>query len=227
MVQLRDRSKHPPGGFRFYQPETNWTPPTWQSFHDTVVAIIDHRNRNPHQAKLHNWSTDYNAVSDELDAYNARIAAEMGWNHLIQGDGIPAPPPKPTPLPPPSGRNVAAGAKALSDWTIDGEVVPIEIAASRAAVCSNIDGKGTRCPVNIAGTLSDFFTEKAAKLIQLQFEVREARKLSTPFDSHLGLCDACGCPLKLKVHAPLRIIEKYLTGEMRAKLHPNCWILKP
>jgi hypothetical protein len=112
-----------------------------------------------------------------------------------------------------------AGVKSLAEWTIDGEVVPAEIAASRAAVCAS-------CPVNLPGGLSDWFTETAANLIQRQFEVRQSRELQTPFDSKLGLCDACGCPLKLKVFAPMRIIDKYLTATVREKLDKNCWILK-
>ncbi len=217
-VHLRDRNKFPPGGFRFYQPETNWSPPTWQSFHDTVVAIIGHRNRNPHQRDLHHWSTDYNAVSEELDLYNARIAQEMKWMDFIAGEGIPDPPPKPIALPRQSGRPVVAGLKSLADWTIDGEVVPPDVATARAGICQN-------CPVNKAGGLLDFFTEQAAKLIQRQFEVRQSRDLKTPFDDKLGLCDACGCPLKLKVHAPISVIQKYISADVKAKLDPRCWIL--
>lgn len=220
MVKLRDRIHYPPGGYRYYHPESNWAPPAWLSFHDTVLAIIAHRNRNPAQRDRFGWSTDYNAVSDELDSYNARICAEMKWNDFIQGDGIPDPPPKTTPRPvPQSGRPVVAGVKSLAEWTIDGEVVPSEIAASRAAVCQD-------CPVNQPGQMTDFFTEAAAKLIQRQFEIRQSRELTTPFDENLGLCDACGCPLKLKVHAPMRVIEKYLSEAVRAKLDPRCWILK-
>lgn len=219
MVQLRDRSKFPPGGFRFYQPETNWAPPTWQSFHDTVVAIIAHRNRNPHQKNQFGWSVDYNTVSDELDFYNAKIAAQMHWNEFVMGEGIPDPPPKMMPLPQASGRPVVAGVKSLAEWTIDGEVVPEEISATRANICKD-------CPVNLPGTLRDWFTEAAAALIARQFEIRESRELKTPWDDKLGLCDACGCPLKLKVHAPMRVIEKYLSDKVREKLHPACWILK-
>jgi hypothetical protein len=218
MVQLRDRNKFPPGGFRFYQPETNWSPPTWLSFHDTVLAIIDHRNRNPHQRDRYGWLVDYNAVCDELDAYNSRICLEMKWNDFIMGEGIPAPPPKASPLPLPSGRPVVAGAKSLAEWTIDGEVVPEEIAATRANICRD-------CPVNHQGTLRDFFTEAAANLIQRQFEIRQNRELKTPWDEKLGMCDACGCPLKLKVHAPMHVIEKYLSQTTRDKLDPRCWIL--
>ena len=219
MVQLRDRNKFPPGGFRFYQPETNFSPPTWLGFHDTVVAIIAHRQRNPHQMQQFGWSTDYNQVCEELDAYNSRICAEMKWNDFIMGDGIPNPPPKTMPLPRASGRPVVAGVKSLAEWTIDGEVVPEEVAVTRAAVCKD-------CPVNRQGTLRDFFTEAAATLIQRQFEIRESRDLKTPWDSQLGLCDACGCPLKLKVHAPMRVIEKYLSDTVRGKLDARCWILK-
>jgi hypothetical protein len=219
MIRLRDRSKYPPGGYRYYVPETNWTPPTWLSFHDTVVAIIQHRQRNPHQTQQFGWSTDYNQVSDELDAYNSRICAEMKWNDFIMGEGIPDPPPKARPLPQANSRPVVAGVKSLAQWTIDGEVVPEEVAVTRANICKD-------CPVNRQGGLRDFFTETAANLIQRQFEIRESRDLKTPWDNQLGLCDACGCPLQLKVHCPTRIIEQFLSDTVRAKLDKNCWILK-
>lgn len=220
MVKLRDRVHYPPGGYRWYQPETNWAPPTWLPFHDTVLAIIDHRNRNPHQRDRFGWSVDYNTVSEELDLYNARICHEMKWFDRIQGDGIPDPPPKTIPRPVlQSGRPVVAGVKSLAEWTIDGEVVPAEVAGARAGICAD-------CPVNKPGSMTDFLTEAAAKLIHRQFEIRQSRELSTPFDDKLGLCDACGCPLRLKVFAPLRIIEKYLSAEVRGKLDPRCWILK-
>jgi hypothetical protein len=219
MIQLRSRDKFPPGGFRFYQPETNFSPPPWLSFHDTVAAIVSHRHHNPHQAKQFAWSLDFNAVADELDLFNAKVALESGWYDFIQGAGVPE---NPKPLPPRtrsplSGTAVAAGAKSLLDWTIDGEIVPTGVAEGRAALCA-------QCPVNRKGTLADWFTEKAANLIQRQFEIRAARELKTGSDEHLGLCDACGCPLKLKVFAPLRVIQKYLSPEVEAKLWEKCWI---
>jgi hypothetical protein len=219
MVQLRSRDKFPPGGFRYYQPQTNWAPPAWLSFHDTVVAIMNHRNANPHQMKQFGWSGDYNKIADELDLFNALVALESGWNEFIMGEGVPETP-KPMPPVPPrplSGRAVVAGAKSLLEWTIDGEIVPAGVAEGRAALCA-------QCPVNRKGTLSDWFTEKAATLIQRQFEIRASRELATSHDERLGLCDACGCPLKLKVFAPLSIIQKFLTPDMREKLWERCWI---
>lgn len=218
-IQLRDRNKHPPGGYRFYQPETNWSPPAWLSFEDTVAAIIQHRLRNPHQSAQYGWPTEYLAVCKELDDYNARICFDMEWNEYIMGEGVPEPPPKRQPLSLQSGRPVVAGVKSLAEWTIDGEIVPNEVASVRAAICAS-------CPVNRAGGLLDFFTESAAKLIQRQFEIRSQRDLSTAFDEKLGICDACGCPLKLKVHAPLSVIAKFLTKEMHDKLDQRCWILR-
>jgi hypothetical protein len=219
MVQLRSRDKFPPGGFRYYQPQTNWAPPAWLSFHDTVVAIMNHRNKNPHQAQQFGWSSDYNKIADELDLFNALIALESGWLDFVMGEGVPEPPkPLPPRQPQPlSGRAVVAGAKSLAEWTIDGEIVPSEVAEARAAIC-------VQCPVNRPGTLSDWFTEKAANLIQRQFEIRASRELKTRSDEHLGLCDACGCPLKLKVFAPLRVIQKYLSPDVQAKLWEKCWI---
>ena len=49
--------------------------------------------------------------------------------------------------------------------------------------------------------------------------------LKTSKDAELNVCQACLCPLKLKVHTPMSLIQKRLKPEQRAELDPKCWIL--
>lgn len=92
------------------------------------------------------------------------------------------------------------------------------LAESRATVCAG-------CPKNGKGDLTSWFTVPAAKLIQVQLEAKNKRKLETKSDEALGVCEACSCPLKLKVFCPLDIINSKMSPTVRTELHPGCWIL--
>ena len=215
-MKMRDRGKFPPGGWRYYQPETNWFPTPWSSFDSCVAQIIAHRNGNAWLVSRNGWSTDPNAVADELDQYNAKICNEMGWTQYT-GEGGPDPGVPFTLARQKRAVQLAAGAKPMLKWSINGSVVDEMLAAKRAAVCVG-------CPKNVKKKLFDYFTDAAAALIQSELEIRNGRKLSTPSDSELGICDACGCPLHLKVHCPIEFIANELPTNVRAELDPRCWI---
>lgn len=86
-MRLRNRAKYPPGGFRFRQSETNWTPTTWASFDDTVAQIIAHRNGNPWLIHKNGWSVDPQTVANELDQFNTKVCQEMNWTeYIVDGD---------------------------------------------------------------------------------------------------------------------------------------------
>lgn len=61
------RSDFPPGGWRFYQPETKWNAPDplINSFHRMVTVIYQHRAANP-QASL---SLDTDKIGQDLEEY--------------------------------------------------------------------------------------------------------------------------------------------------------------
>lgn len=214
-----NRQQFPPGGWQYHQAQTGWNAPAPVSntFDQTVVNIIKHRQANSAMTIKHKLSTNMAQVGIELEAFNAR---RLGY-------------PDPKPLPPPavpmlSGavvaavadvKKLAAGNALLLEWQESGEPpVPIEIAIKRAEVC-------VACPKNDARGLSQYFTVPIAENIRRKLEKLHDMKLETPSDEKLQVCSACLCPLKLKVHTPLHLIVKRLKPEQRSELHPACWIL--
>ncbi len=226
-MRLRDRNKQIPGGFRYYQPETNFFPAPWSSFESCVQQIIKHRLGNPWLVEKNGWSLEPHLVSIELDVYNTKICKEMGWNDYIM-DGDAGESLIPFPQAPTSGssfsrigrygRNVAAAVSTIAEWEIaGGRVVTQQQADARAAVC-------VKCPKNVKGDLLSFFTKQAARLIALQLDTKNNMKLATALDAQLGICDACGCVNKLKVWCPKDIIDLKMAPEIKAQLDPACWI---
>lgn len=221
--RLKDRLHHIPGGFRFVQPETNWRSRNWTSFDTIVDELIAHRRANPALVARYGWATDKPNVANEVEAFNVRLCEQYGWTSFITSTGGDAPYPKSYPPHQAMSNLLSAklvvGAKSLVDWSISGEVVPQEQAEARAIVCA-------ACKENRTGELQDIFTAPAFALIKKELEIRNERKLKTEQDEKINFCDACGCPLKLKVHCPTEVISKYMTAEMKKDLDKSCWILK-
>ena len=220
-MRLRDRNKFPPGGFRYYAPQTNFSITPWVSFDVAVQQIIAHRRANPYQCQVNNWSLDPMIVADELDAFNTNVCKQMNWDAYITEGGPETGDPKAQSHQSLSSRaaQLAAGIKTIAAWELGGgNVVKREVANARAKICA-------ACVKNEQGDLSTFFTEQAARLIRLQLETKNNMKLHTDFDPLLGLCSACGCVCKLKVWAPLDIIRKEMKPEVKAALAGNCWVL--
>lgn len=217
------RSQFPPGGWQFYQPQTGWNAPSPKSstFDQTVVLIIKHRLANPALLVKHKWSTDPASVANELETYTRMRL------------GIPASP-KSTPpavsAPPMPGavqasvaavKKLAAGVAVLMDWEESGlPPEPPDVSEARAVICSD-------CPKNDKyKSITEFFTVPTAAMIKRRFERLQAMKLTTTRDNELNVCQACLCPLQLKVHTPAELIKKRLKPEQKVELDPRCWILK-
>ena len=216
MSRLVNRQLQIPGGYKFYQPETGWNPSAWSSFDSIVQQVISHRKGNPALAATR--ATDVPSVESEVDAFNALICEKMGWGQYIAG-GEAAPPKSP---PPPSLFNrvkrVAAGADTVVTWIQSGaEAVSDTLSNHRAEICAG-------CPQNLKAALSDIFTVGASEAIRAALNKRKEMNLSTLHDENLGVCDACSCPLKLKVHMPIASIITKIPAEARARLDPRCWI---
>lgn len=139
-----------------------------------------------------------------------------------------APPPNPQVLPQTQGALAAVGDKivrmasgvgVLIDWLGEGgQPVEKSIADKRASVCAV-------CPLNGKGDLTRYFTVPAAELVRKQIEQRKDLYLKTDFDEQLGICEACGCPLKTKVFVPIQYIGSHMSQEVKSELHSSCWIL--
>lgn len=229
MARLNNRNRMIPFGLRFYQPETRFDATSSVSFNNLVDRVVAMRKANPALVAKHGWATDWNAVADEVDAFNAAICERMGWLDFINQPGAGAPPtPKFKALQPLAEKQLSAvaskvkkvwqGVKTINDWIeSDTPAVPAEQAQKRADTCA-------ACPLNGTGGLEEWFTKPAAAAIKVQFERLAQRKLSTTVDDRLNVCSACLCPLKLKVHAPLEFISPHMGDDVRALLDPSCWI---
>ena len=221
MARLKSREKFPPGGFKWYQPETNWRAPQFASFETVVSAVISHRLGNKYLAQKHHWATDYASVTEEVDAYNARLCEAQGWTDYIQGDGphqAPVANPKLSPLSlAKSVRHVVVGAKTVVDMMGPEGPVDQDMANRRAAVCAP-------CPKNGKGGLLEYFTVKGAEAVRETIGFFHGLKLRTPTDEELGICQACGCPMLTKVWARLSHILAHMPQEDYNDLVPQCWI---
>ena len=238
-LRLKSHQSACPNGFIYTQLQTHWN--SWEhapnskwDWHGLVLAVQAHRLANPKMG----LPTDLGAIERELDHVNAlRVNAMRGGETYVTDDTGP-PPPKSlaSRLLSQAGRVVAdarkvkAGALTLLDWNLS-EHPPVTrtVAISRAGVCSKRpDGKGgyTVCPMNGRGDLTRWFTvpiaEQIRKAMGKQFDVG----LETPLDDSLGVCEACGCPLKTKIWAPAIFIKQRMPTEVKADLDPGCWITK-
>lgn len=218
-----NRHRIPPGGWSFRQPETNWSIPTpiaW-TFDQAVQYIIKHRKQNPAITAKHNLATSVEAVGTELEKYTRkrlglpeeqaqvgfRVPSSQNAAAAVAGDWSTKP------------RQIGTGVATLGDWLGDGaNPVGHELSDQRANICCD-------CPQNKRGDWLSLFTKPVAELIRRQIEERKQLRLATSKDEALGVCDACGCPLKLKVHVPLENITKKLKPQDREKLDARCWIL--
>lgn len=230
MLRLKDRNKQVPGGANFFDPVTRYTPPRYASFQTIVNGVLAARRGNPAMAAQYGLSTDENAVADEVDAYNAQMCYDHRWMDYIVGEPEKRRPVAARPFQPSQGnlsrpslaqsaRSVAAGAEIIVDWLKSGaEAVPKAQADQRAATCA-------ACPMNEKiGTLTELFTMAASEAIRGALKLRNDWNLCTPSDEQLGVCAACWCPLKLKVHVPLKTFLPKMPEEDKQQLWEKCWI---
>lgn len=231
MLRLKSRSSAPPGGFLYEQKQTGWrnwlvAPTTQWDFNALCTALQQHRRANP-QFKL---QTNLTLIQSEVDTANAmRVASMPNTETYVYNDNLPTPkaeaPSTLDKLRSVAGavKKVSAGADVLLAWERSGDKpVEQEHANLRANTCFI-------CPQNGTGDLTKWFTIPAAELIRLHIQRLHDLKLETPYDHGLGVCKACSCPLKLKVHTPLQFVLGALNDEILAELQPaspRCWILE-
>lgn len=231
MARLINRQMQIPGGLKFYQPETKFVARSG-SFHSIVDQVIAMRKANPAMVSAKGWATDFDNVSHEVDAFNAAICERMGWTTYITNPMSGAPQsPKFQALSPMDSQQLAAvagrvkkiwaGVKTINSWEEAGyPTVDQEKAEGRAKTCSD-------CPLNGQGDFTKWFTAPAAAAIKKQVERFNHKKLSTPNDENLGVCQGCLCPLKTKVFCPIEFIRAHTGEEAMNELRngKNCWIV--
>ncbi len=224
MVRLKSRTQCPVNGFWFKQPEVGFDKQYWD-FEQMVREVQAMRAANPR----FNLSTDLNTIRGEADTQNAMrmLSIRNADSYVIVDNAGGGPLPNRAASHNPSWRNavggvkrVAAGAGVLLNWLGEGlNPVAGELAGARAAVCAG-------CPQNHAGDWLSRFTEPVANMLRAQIAIRKDLNLTTPDDERLHFCEACSCPLPLKVHVPLKHITDHQSDEVKARLDPGCWIIK-
>lgn len=182
------------------------------------------RQTNSFLAERHGWRVDLAGVEHDVEQYNVARMIAGGWpEFIVQDEPSNAPVYTPPPAQKKTGvaarvRNVAAGVGVLLEWLGSG-AKPVEqaLADSRAPICAT-------CPKNGKGDILAYFTQPIADKIRTQLEIRGDLQLSTPHDEKLGICEACDCPLKLKVFVGVDHILDHTSAETYANLAPQCWI---
>lgn len=233
MLRLKNRNMSVPNGMQFYDAVLKWRPRANSSFQGICEGLRIARLANPGLTKARNLSTDPKQIESEVDFYIATACKAMGYTDFyLEGDGG-------SPVPFPQGRNrppvtsrqqaqqsspgsnlaqLAAGKDAVIDWLKSGaEAVPQEQANKRAEVCS-------KCPLNGTGGWERWFTDPVSRAIRATLLKKDGMKLTTPYDGELGICEACSCPMPLKVWLPLNNFLPHMGEESKAALDKGCWI---
>lgn len=224
--RLKSRTQSPPNGFLYRQALTGWQnwsvcePSKWD-FGLLCKELQKHRLSNP----KYRLNTNLTAIENEVDRVNAeRVAALPNSESYVVSDAAPAsfrvaPAASLLRQVAAVGANLKAGKDILFDWEESGKPpVAQGVANKRAETC-------VQCPCNGKGDLSRYFTLPAAALIKSSLERLHQMNLKTPSDSMLGTCEACTCPLRLKIWTPIEFIKEHTSEDVMAKLDPKCWVL--
>ena len=226
MPKLKNRQLQVPGGLKFKIREMKYQAGPYRSF-DTIVNEVERLVRsNPVLAQKLKLPMDRIGIENMVDAYNAMLCEQSGWLHFIEGgpdagmEGQPPPKWVTRNTNAQFGRNVAGGLRAIAGWIGEGAqpVLP-ELSQKRASICAT-------CPLNRKVELRDYFVRGASELIRRQIEFAKGFGLTTTHDENLGVCSACDCPMKLKVHVPIGSITEKLSQKAFDDLVPECWIRK-
>lgn len=192
----------PPGGWRYFQPETRlWFDGDDQGFEAMLETIAKHRQyrKLARQSLIEVKEDVHNQICERLGPEHCRDISDgtfylrhnYATNMTLSG--------------------VLAGSKALMDFAVNGvDQVPIEQVRQRANTCLSCH---LNTPMTGCGTCSSL-GKTIAKLIP-----GERR------NSNLNACAACGCSLQLKVNATIEVIKN--ADEGRGITYPDhCWVKK-
>jgi hypothetical protein len=107
----------------------------------------------------------------------------------------------------------------LISWLADGTPpVEPELAQQRGVVCST-------CPLNVTENWWERISKQpVAAVIKKWLEVKDQMKIGVPIESEVGICRACGCCLKLKLHEPIKYIIAHTDREVMQKYVSDCWV---
>lgn len=202
MPYLKMPNTTPPGGWRYFQPETRlWFNGDDQGYEDMVERIAHHRQyRKIQRQSLKETAEDVqNQICERLGPEHCRdMPSGSFWLKNDYSAGL-------------SASSVLAGSKAFIDFLTEGtEQVPLEQVKQRAEICR---GCHLNTPLQGCGSCSTLM-QMTAKILPKE---RRLEGLQT--------CAACGCGLQLKVNATMETISK--ADEGRNLTYPtHCWVTK-
>jgi hypothetical protein len=234
MARLRSLTQDPAGGFQVIIPEIGQKKAFVGSYNACKRYVMGVVRGNSFLAKKHGWDRSEEWAGAFVENQNAaRMLAKPEYHHYLIMDAEPAPAPvRDIPDGDHSKKNagvaggvgsqasqLAVGVSILLDWLgAGGKPVGQSLAEMRAATCAG-------CPQNGQGDWRKIFTEPIANKIRQQLAMKHEMKLATKADTHLRVCDACACPLQLKVWTPLPHILKYTDAGTKGELDQRCWII--
>lgn len=223
-----------PGGWMYYQPETNWHAPNplGNTFAQQVDNIVKHRLANPRFP----FSTEPASVAKDLEEYTLarwrKTYSEHGLQKFLENpdDSIKkkhnewlSTSKLPKSLLGKVAERVGIDTSVVEEWLgAGGKHAGIAVATHRALVCQD-------CPGNQKAGWKDLLTVAGAKALREYLGVKNMMALSTNLDKDLGMCAACKCVLELKIWAPIDHIHNHLTAPQREKLYEynqKCWVLE-
>ena len=201
MPYLKLPRQSPPGGWRYFQPETKlWFNGDDQGFADMVERIVVHRKyRELSRSTFDEVLEDVNRqLCERLGPAHCGAQKGEAWSYIKQdfSNGI-------------NGETALAGSKALLDFILSGKKLNDEDESlSRAEVCRSCH---LNTPAQGCGNCSAL-AQTTAKLVP------ENRRYSG-----LNVCAACGCGLQLKVNVPMEIVKS--ADADRGLTYPaHCWV---
>jgi hypothetical protein len=202
MPYLKMPNVTPPGGWRYFQPETRlWFSGDDQGFEDMLEKIASHRSfRKLARTSLIEVKEDvHKQMCERLGPEHCRDFPD-GAFYLRQNYAANM-----------SLSTVLAGSKAIMDFLIHGvDQVPLEQVKQRAGVCLSCH---LNTPMTGCGTCSSL-GKTIAKILPGERQ-----------SSQLNACAACGCSLQLKVNATIETIKNADDG--RDIQYPDhCWVKK-
>lgn len=223
-MRLKSRTKFPPGEFAIILPEIGMKQSIQGSFNECVDAFALIVKRNPAQAQRYNWPTDRANQELFVEDQNARRLVAAGWTQFVESSD-PSAPVQYSPVI--SKKNdaqpvsaVKQATQAYKDLFQNGPVVR-ELAEKRASTC-------LACPQNnTRDSIQNVFVETVASSLRALISLTKDMGLTTSHDDLLGICEACGCAMKSKVHVRIEKLTGNMPQNVRDKLNkenPVCWI---
>jgi len=226
---MKSRTKWPPHGFQVLHAETGMKEPFSGSFQEAVDFEFNFRKRNPALAQQNGWTLDVGEIEQYVDQYNAARMISGGWYDFVDTDPLPQPEvfgftQKKTLVGAVADRLKGARAASGTIQEMFGNegVVDRNVAESRAAICVSCPGNDRK------KTLYNWFVTSIASQIEKAYELLRGINITTSLDEQLGVCEACECPMKLKVNAKISHIRNHMPKDVPDKLrgkNQNCWIL--